>query len=57
MYWGSEIKKEPPSVPYDEIMASDAGVGKWTSKIVRHYPILIHKITDQSVSVSTDSAS
>lgn len=33
-HWGSEIKDAPPSIHYDEIMASDAGVGIWTSKIV-----------------------
>jgi hypothetical protein len=33
-FWGAEIAKSPPAVHYDEIMASDAGVGKWTAKIV-----------------------
>jgi hypothetical protein len=33
-YWGAEIKSNPPSVHYDEIMADDKGVGKWTAKIV-----------------------
>ena len=33
-YWGSEIASEPPSVHYDEIMADNTGVGKWTAKIV-----------------------
>lgn len=33
-FWGAEIAKNPPSVHYDEVMASDAGVGKWTAKIV-----------------------
>ncbi|KAF4626522.1 hypothetical protein G7Y89_g11634 [Cudoniella acicularis] len=31
--WGAEIAENPPSVHYDEIMADDAGVGRWTSKI------------------------
>ncbi|KAI5805553.1 hypothetical protein DFH27DRAFT_551694 [Peziza echinospora] len=31
--WGSEIEKAPPEVEYEEVMASDAGVAKWTSKI------------------------
>ncbi|TAQ88013.1 hypothetical protein B7494_g3668 [Chlorociboria aeruginascens] len=31
--WGSEIKENPPSVHFDEIMADDKGVGKWTAKI------------------------
>ncbi|EHL02601.1 putative Trimethyllysine dioxygenase [Glarea lozoyensis 74030] len=31
--WGSEIASDPPSVHYDEIMANDSGVGKWTDKI------------------------
>ena len=34
-YWGAEIAENPPSVHYDEIMADDKGVGKWTDKIVR----------------------
>ncbi|KFX99128.1 hypothetical protein O988_04030 [Pseudogymnoascus sp. VKM F-3808] len=34
--WGAEIAKSPPAVHYDEIMASDAGVGKWTAKIREH---------------------
>jgi len=33
-YWGSQIQAKPPSVHYDEIMADDKGVGKWTAKIV-----------------------
>ena len=33
-YWGTEIMENPPSVHYDEIMADDKGVGKWTDKIV-----------------------
>ncbi|OWP04030.1 trimethyllysine dioxygenase [Marssonina coronariae] len=32
-YWGSSIGLEAPSVPYDEIMAGDKGVGSWTDKI------------------------
>ncbi|KAI1007320.1 hypothetical protein K3495_g901 [Podosphaera aphanis] len=31
--WGSSIKFQEPSVPYDEIMSDDKGVGKWTAKI------------------------
>jgi hypothetical protein len=34
VYWGSDIAENPPSVHYDEIMADDKGVGKWTDKIV-----------------------
>jgi trimethyllysine dioxygenase len=34
-YWGAGIAGNPPSVHYDEIMADDKGVGKWTDKIVR----------------------
>ena len=34
-YWGPEIAFNPPSVHYNEIMADDKGVGKWTAKIVR----------------------
>lgn len=33
--WGSEIHEAPPEVTYEEVMASDKGVAKWTSKIVR----------------------
>ncbi|RDL39362.1 Trimethyllysine dioxygenase [Venustampulla echinocandica] len=36
IYWGAEIKSNPPSVHYDEIMAGDAGVGTWTDKIRRY---------------------
>ena len=39
-YWGSEIEASPPSVHYDEIMADDKGVGKWTAKIVSTFPAL-----------------
>ncbi|KFY35310.1 hypothetical protein V494_06029 [Pseudogymnoascus sp. VKM F-4513 (FW-928)] len=35
-FWGAEVAKSPPTVHYDEIMASDAGVGKWTAKIREH---------------------
>ncbi|OBT83026.1 hypothetical protein VE02_07780, partial [Pseudogymnoascus sp. 03VT05] len=35
-FWGAEIADSPPAVHYDEIMASDAGVGKWTAKIREH---------------------
>jgi hypothetical protein len=36
-YWGTEIAENPPSVHYDEIMADDKGVGKWTDKIVGEF--------------------
>ncbi|KAF8462996.1 hypothetical protein BDZ91DRAFT_661610 [Kalaharituber pfeilii] len=32
-FWGSEIHEKPPEVTYDEVMESDKGVAKWTSKI------------------------
>ncbi|KAK9472110.1 uncharacterized protein V1510DRAFT_418014 [Dipodascopsis tothii] len=32
-YWGEEIADEPPTVEYDAVMAGDAAVGDWTSKI------------------------
>ena len=32
--WGSEIKKSPPIVSYQDIMASEEGIKHWTSKIV-----------------------
>lgn len=32
--WGSTVGQEPPSVRYEEVMADDQGVGKWTAKIV-----------------------
>ncbi|KAI9646285.1 hypothetical protein NHQ30_005726 [Ciborinia camelliae] len=31
--WGSHIAENPPVVNYDEVMASDTGVGKWTRMI------------------------
>ncbi|QSZ35174.1 hypothetical protein DSL72_008041 [Monilinia vaccinii-corymbosi] len=31
--WDSHISLHPPSVDYNEVMASDAGVGKWTRLI------------------------
>ncbi|KAH8815568.1 hypothetical protein F5884DRAFT_852037 [Xylogone sp. PMI_703] len=34
--WGAEIKANPPSVHYDEIMADDKGVGEWTAKIRKY---------------------
>ena len=33
--WGAEIKENPPTVHYDEVMANDKGVGAWTNLIVR----------------------
>ncbi|CAG8983568.1 hypothetical protein HYALB_00009888 [Hymenoscyphus albidus] len=36
VYWGAEIADNPPSVHYDEIMASDVGVGVWTEKIRKY---------------------
>ena len=36
IYWGSEIKDDPPSIQYDEIMASDKGVGEWTGKLRKY---------------------
>ncbi|CZS99753.1 uncharacterized protein RAG0_08067 [Rhynchosporium agropyri] len=35
IYWDSSIASMPPSVHYDEIMADDTGVGKWTEQIRR----------------------
>ncbi|PBP28767.1 Trimethyllysine dioxygenase [Diplocarpon rosae] len=32
-YWDSSIGREAPSVSYEEIMAGDKGVGRWTNKI------------------------
>lgn len=35
--WNSaSISSAPPTVPYTEVMASDAGVGKWTANIMNH---------------------
>lgn len=34
LLWGSEVKQSPPSVRYEDIMASEEGVACWTSKIV-----------------------
>lgn len=31
--WNSGISTSPPSVSYDEIMADDRGVGRWTAKL------------------------
>lgn len=31
--WGKEIENESPTVAYEAVMASDAGVAEWTSKI------------------------
>jgi hypothetical protein len=56
-FWGSEIKENPPSVHYDEIMANDVGVGKWTSKIVSHCSVLMLSVANHLFSVSTDSVS
>ncbi|PQE04145.1 trimethyllysine dioxygenase protein [Rutstroemia sp. NJR-2017a BVV2] len=33
LWTADQIKENPPSVQYDEVMASDAGVGRWTQKI------------------------
>jgi hypothetical protein len=33
--WSERIKYMEPSVPYDEIMASEDGVAEWTALIVR----------------------
>ncbi|CZS93991.1 related to Trimethyllysine dioxygenase [Rhynchosporium graminicola] len=35
IYWDSSIASMPPSVHYDEIMADNTGVGKWTEQIRR----------------------
>jgi hypothetical protein len=56
-YWGSEIKDHPPSVHYDEIMASGDGVGKWTAKIVSYLPIPNFRLVNQVCSLNTGSAS
>lgn len=32
--WDSLIGKSPPTVNYEEVMASETGVGKWTRMIV-----------------------
>lgn len=35
VFWTADsIKDNPPSVQFDEVMASDKGVGEWTKKIV-----------------------
>lgn len=42
-FWDTSIAADPPSVPYDEVMATDAGVGKMLSKTVicpAQYPSL-----------------
>ena len=54
-YWGSEIKDHPPSVHYDEIMANDGGVGKWTAKIVSYLPKPDLQLVNQVCSLNTDS--
>ncbi|KAG9247230.1 trimethyllysine dioxygenase [Calycina marina] len=36
VYWSSEIENNAPSIHYDEVMASDKGVGKWTSMIKKY---------------------
>lgn len=33
-FWGAEIKENPPTVTYSEVMDSDEGVAKMTSLIV-----------------------
>lgn len=43
VFWGAEIAADPPSVHYDEIMADDKGVGKWTETIVS--PVSLEKAT------------
>ena len=35
-FFDSSISSNPPSVHYDEVMSSDAGVGKWTALIAEH---------------------
>ena len=36
MLWETaEVARAPPSVPYDEVMQSEAGVLRWLSEIVR----------------------
>lgn len=35
-FFDSSIASNPPSVHYDEVMSSDAGVGKWTALIAEH---------------------
>ncbi|ORY87573.1 hypothetical protein BCR37DRAFT_1216 [Protomyces lactucae-debilis] len=32
-FWGSEIKESLPTIAYDDIMASDEGVGRWLTQI------------------------
>ena len=32
--WGAEIGGKPPEISYGEVIESDKGVAKWTSKIV-----------------------
>lgn len=36
LWRASTIASSPPTVPYTSIMSSDAGVGAWTSNIMRH---------------------
>ena len=35
-HWDASISRSPPSISYDEVMQSDAGVRKWTS-LIRSY--------------------
>ncbi|KAJ5042761.1 uncharacterized protein L3040_004157 [Drepanopeziza brunnea f. sp. 'multigermtubi'] len=35
-FWDSSIGHAPPSVKYEEVMADDRGVGKWTAKIRKY---------------------
>jgi len=34
--WGADIAFDPPAMKYEEIMASDEGVAKWTQKITEY---------------------
>src|SRR5215469_3269343 len=53
VFWGSSIASNPPSVHYDEIMADDKGVGKWTETIVS--PVFHEKAATNLVSANLDS--
>lgn len=39
--WGSEISDKPPEISYEEVMESDKGVARWTSKIVSQHALKV----------------
>lgn len=44
-FWGANIAENPPSVPYDEIMADDKGVSALLAKIVSTFYLIFPSIT------------